>query len=272
MNLIRIAFILPLLTFLILQTACARQGETQWQPELTEFWTPVPDSVYTTSGNFAEPPSDAILLFDGTDLSEWESAPDYFPSMTGVEEYLTDLQQSYDDAPWQIENGVMTVVPQTGNIKTKQSFGDMHLHIEWRTPAEVEGEGQGRGNSGVFLMGLYEIQVLDSWLNPTYSNGQAGAIYKQEPPMVNASRSPGEWQSYDIFFEAPRFEEDGSLIKAAYITVLHNGVLIHHRQKLQGPTVYIGLSEYVPHPAELPIGLQDHDDFVSFRNIWVREL
>lgn len=271
MNLIRIAFILPLLTFMFLNTACARQGDVQWQPELTEDWTPVTDSVYTT-GHFAEPPSDAIVLFDGTDLSQWESAPGYFPSMEGVSEYLEALRQSYDDAPWDVENGIMTVVPRTGNIKTKQSFGDMHLHIEWRTPAEVESEGQGRGNSGVFLMGLYEIQVLDSWQNATYSNGQAGSIYKQKPPMVNASRAPGEWQSYDIYFEAPRFDDDGRLIKAAYVTVVHNGVLIHHRQKLQGPTVYIGLSHYEPHPSKLPIGLQDHDDFVSFRNIWVREL
>jgi hypothetical protein len=262
---------LPITFILILQTACARQGQADWRPELTEDWTPVEDSVYT-AGSFAEPPSDAIILFNGTDLSQWESAPGYFPNMDGVPGYLDALTQSYDDAPWQVENGVMTVVPRSGNIKTKQSFGDMHLHVEWRTPAEVEGEGQGRGNSGVFLMGLYEIQVLDSWQNQTYSNGQAGAIYKQQRPMVNASRSPGEWQSYDIFFEAPVFDEYGELIKAAYVTVLHNGVLIQNRKKLQGPTVYIGLSHYEPHPPRLPIGLQDHDDFVSFRNIWVREL
>ena len=268
---ISLTLIPPLIFVLLLQTACARQGQIEWRPELTEDWTPVADSVYTT-GHFAEPPSDAIVLFDGTDLSKWESAPGYFPSMEGVPDYLEALRQSYDDAPWQVEGGVMTVIPRTGNIKTKQAFGDMHLHIEWRTPAEVESGGQGRGNSGVFLMGLYEIQVLDSWQNPTYSNGQAGAIYKQKPPMVNASREPGAWQSYDIFFEAPRFDENGDLIKAAYATVMHNGVLIHHRQKLRGPTVYIGLSHYEPHPLKLPVGLQDHDDYVSFRNIWVREL
>ncbi|PWN05896.1 DUF1080 domain-containing protein [Rhodohalobacter mucosus] len=257
--------------FLIIQTACARQGQVEWRPELTEDWTPVSDSVYTT-GHFAEPPSDAIILFDGTGLSQWESAPGYFPSIRGVSDYLNALSNEYGDAEWDVENGIMTVVPGAGNIKTKQSFGDIHLHIEWRTPEEVEGSGQGRGNSGVFLMGLYEIQVLDSWQNPTYSNGQAGAIYKQKPPAVNASRAPGEWQSYDIFFEAPRFDEDGELIKAAYITVMHNGILIHHREKLEGPTVYIGLSHYEPHAPMLPIGLQDHDDYVSFRNIWVREL
>lgn len=260
-----------LIFFLIIQPACARQGQVEWQPEQTEDWTPVADSVYTT-GHFAEPPSDAIILFDGSDLSKWESAPGYFPSIQGVPVYLEALQQSYDDAPWQVEDGILTVIPQSGNIKTKQAFGDMHLHIEWRTPAEVESSGQGRGNSGVFLMGLYEIQVLDSWQNETYSNGQAGAIYKQHSPMVNASRKPGEWQSYDIFFEAPYFDDNGTVIKAAYVTVLHNGVLIHHRLKLQGPTTYIGLSRYEVHPRKLPIGLQDHDDFVSFRNIWVREL
>ncbi|TVR32654.1 MAG: DUF1080 domain-containing protein [Balneolaceae bacterium] len=255
----------------LINIACAQNSEVEWKPELTDDWTPVTDSVSTT-GYFGEPPSDAIILFDGTDLSDWESAPGYFPSMDGVPDYLEALQREHDPAPWKVEDGIMTVVPGSGNIKTKQGFGDMHLHIEWRAPAEIVGDGQGRGNSGVFLMGLYEIQVLDSWQNPTYSNGQAGAIYKQKAPMVNASRPPGEWQSYDIFFEAPYFDDDGKLIKAAYVTVLHNGVLIHHRQKLQGPTVYIGLSHYEPHSRKLPIGLQDHGDYVSFRNIWVREI
>jgi hypothetical protein len=252
--------------------ACAQQQQQpEWPPELTEDWTPVSDSVHTT-GHFAEPPSDAIVLFDGTDLSQWQSAPGYFPSMEGVPDYLEELQADHDEAPWNVEDGVMTVEPGSGNIKSNESFGDMHLHIEWKTPSEIDGDGQGRGNSGVFLMGLYEIQVLDSWQNETYSNGQAGSIYKQKAPMVNASRPPGEWQSYDIFFEAPYFDEDGKLIKPAYVTVLHNGVLIHHREKLQGPTTYIGPSHYEPHPHKLPIGLQDHGDYVSFRNIWVREL
>jgi len=255
----------------ISHAACAQQQEdVEWHPDLTNDWTPVEDSVHTTAPG--EPPSDAIILFDGSGLSEWSGAPGYFTDIAGVPEYLEKLQEEHDDASWTVEDGAMRVVPGSGNIMTKQEFGDIQLHIEWKTPEVIEGDGQGRGNSGVFLMGMYEIQVLDSWQNPTYSNGMAGSIYKQKAPKVNASRPPGEWQSYDIFFERPHFDEDGSVIKPAYITVLHNGVLIHHRQKLQGPTVYIGLSEYVPHDSKMPIGLQDHGDYVSFRNIWVREL
>lgn len=264
-------FLFTTLSVLIMAQAACAQQQPEWAPELTEDWTPVEDSVSTT-GHFAEPPSDAIVLFDGTNLEKWESAPGYFPSMDAVPDYLIALQHSYDPAPWTVENGAMTVEPGTGNIKTKEVFGDLHLHIEWRTPSEIDGDGQGRGNSGVFLMGLYEIQVLDSWQNATYSNGQAAAIYKQKAPMVNASRPPGEWQSYDIFFEAPYFDKSGRLIKPASVTVLHNGVPVHHRQKLQGPTTYIGPSHYEPHPRKLPIGLQDHSDYVSFRNIWIREL
>lgn len=229
------------------------QGQAEWVPELTEDWTPVEDSIRT--GAPGEPPSDAIVLFDGTDLSAWTSATN-----------------GGGDAAWQVENGAMTVVPGTGNIKTRQAFGDVQLHIEWRTPEEIEGNGQGRGNSGVFLQEMYEVQVLDSWQNETYSNGQAGSIYKQKAPAVNASKAPGEWQTYDIIFESPRFDDDGELIKPAYVTVHHNGVLIHHRFELEGPTEYIGLPEYSQHPQELPIVLQDHSNPVSFRNIWVREL
>ena len=255
----------------IIGTACAQgQDGPEWHPDLTNDWTPVEDSVYTDG--FGEPPSDATILFDGTDASQWESAPGYFADVQAVPGYLEQLEGEYDAAQWTVEDGIMTVAPGTGSIMTKQGFGDVQLHIEWRTPEEIDGNGQGRGNSGVFLMGLYEIQVLDSWQNRTYSNGQAGAIYKQQAPMVNASKKPGEWQAYDIFFERPHFSEDGSLIKPAFITVIHNGVLIHHRQELQGPTVYIGLSDYVEHPDKLPIGLQDHSDRVSFRNIWVRKL
>lgn len=246
------------------------QEDPEWHPDLTNDWTPVQDSVYTSGAG--EPPSDAVVLFDGTDLSGWTSAPGYFSDIKGVPGYLEQIGDEQEPAGWSVENGFMTVEPGTGNIMTRQEFGDVQLHIEWRTPEVIDGDGQGRGNSGVFLMGLYEIQVLDSWQNRTYSNGQAGAVYKQQAPMVNASRQPGQWQTYDIFFERPHFEDDGSLIKPAYITVLHNGVLIHHRQELQGPTVYIGLSDYVAHPEKLPIGLQDHSDRVSYRNIWVREL
>lgn len=262
---------IAIITVLAVQNkVVAQDQDLEWNPDLTNDWTPVEDSVAT--GNLGEPPSDAIILFDGTDLSEWTSAPGYFPDIPGVPDYLDALEEDHGPAEWKVEDGVMTVVPGTGNIMTKQRFSDAQLHIEWRTPEVIDGDGQGRGNSGVFMQGLYEIQVLDSWQNRTYSNGQAGALYKQKAPMVNASKRPGEWQSYDIFFEAAHFDDDGSLIKPAFITVLHNGVLIHHRQELQGPTVYIGLSKYVEHPRELPIGLQDHSDEVSFRNIWVRQL
>ncbi|MCC5939978.1 MAG: DUF1080 domain-containing protein [Balneolaceae bacterium] len=260
---------LPLLFFLI-STAFAQQN-MEWPHELTEDWTPVDDSVSTT-GYFGQAPSDAIMLFDGSDLSNWEAAPGYFINAEQVPEYLEALQTHHGPAPWKVEDGVMTVVPGSGNIMTKMGFTDFHLHIEWKTPEEIDGEGQGRGNSGVFLQGLYEIQVLDSWQNPTYPNGQAGSIYKQTAPMVNASRPPGEWQSYDIFFEAAYFDDTGKLIKPAYVTVIHNGVLIHHKQKIKGPTTFIGPPKYKPHPRKLPIGLQDHGDYVSFRNIWIREL
>lgn len=263
--------LLAILTVTTIQNkGLAQDQDLEWNPDLTNDWTPVEDSVATQ--DLGEPPSDAIILFDGSNLSEWTSAPGYFPDIPGVPDYLEALEEDQGSAEWKVEDGVMTVAPGTGNIMTKQKFSDVQLHIEWRTPEEIEGEGQGRGNSGVFLQGLYEIQVLDSWQNRTYSNGQAGALYKQYSPMVNASKKPGEWQAYDIFFEAAHFDDDGSVIKPAYITVLHNGVLIHHRQELQGPTVYIGLSKYVEHPRELPIGLQDHSNEVSFRNIWVREL
>jgi len=239
----------------IFGSACAQgQGEgPEWHPELTDDWTPVEDSVYTDG--FGEPPSDAIILFDGSDLSEW-----------------TGASNDQDEALWNVSDGAVTVAPGTGNIKTRRGFADIQLHIEWKTPEEIDGDGQGRGNSGVFLQEMYEVQVLDSWQNETYSNGQAGSIYKQKAPDVNASKAPGEWQTYDIIFEAPWFDDDGPLIKPAYVTVMHNGVLIHHRFELEGPTEYIGLPEYSEHPRQMSIMLQDHSDKVSFRNIWVREL
>jgi hypothetical protein len=166
----------------------------------------------------------------------------------------------------------MTVVPEAGNIRTRRGFGDLQLHIEWRTPAEVSGEGQGRGNSGIYFMERYELQVLDSYDNPTYSNGQAGAIYKQHIPMVNASRAPGAWQSYDVAFTAPRFAADGALVSPAYMTVFHNGVLIQNHVALRGPTSYIGQPPYDAHADHAPLLLQDHGNPVSYRNIWVREI
>lgn len=200
-----------------------------------------------------KPPSDAIVLFDGQDTFAWVGR---------------------DGGPvgWKVENGYMEVVHGTGNIETRQHFGDCQLHIEWATPNVVEGEGQGRGNSGVFLMGRYEIQVLDSYDNITYADGHAAAIYGQYPPLVNASRGPGEWQTYDIFFVAPRWEK-GTLVSPAYVTVVHNGVLVHHHQAIQGPTGHRRLASYdEPHPPEGPLMLQDHRNPVRFRNIWIREL
>jgi hypothetical protein len=200
--------------------------------------------------NQRKPPSDAIILFDGTDLSKWIGKG--------------------GQARWKVENGYMEVVKNTGDIQTNEPFGDCQLHIEWQTPAKIAGSGQGRGNSGVFLMGFYEIQVLDSYNNITYPDGQAGAIYGQSPPLVNACRPPGEWQSYDIIFQAPRFKEE-RLEKPAYITVIQNDVVIHHHQKIIGPTAHKKWTKYKPHgPAA--IKLQDHGNPVRYRNIWIRPL
>ena len=219
-------------------------------PEETEIWDPEPPVIEPGDGE--RPPSDAIVLFDGSDLSEW----------TGRD----------GDAAWTVQNGALTVKPGTGNITTKRSFGDVQLHIEWRTPVAIVGEGQGRGNSGVFLMEKYEVQVLDSWNNRTYSNGQAASIYKQHIPLVNASRRPGQWQTYDIIFMAPRFASDGSVERPATMTVLHNGVLVQNHVTLAGASVFRGEATYEAHANELPLLLQDHTNLISFQNIWVREL
>ena len=226
-------------------------GAAEDDPTLTEVWEPEPAVVSPGAGS--APPSDAVVLFDGTDLSAWQHADGR-------------------DAEWSVAGLAMTVTPKSGDIQTRQGFGDMQLHIEWATPSVVEGEDQGRGNSGVFLQGLYEVQVLDSYNNRTYSNGQAASLYKQHIPLVNASRAPGEWQSYDIVFEAPRFSADGSVQRPAYVTVFHNGVLVQNHVELKGPTVYSGQPEYSAHPDRLPIMLQDHSNPVRYRNIWVREL
>ncbi|MES2332164.1 MAG: DUF1080 domain-containing protein [Bacteroidota bacterium] len=232
---------------------CVDAQQKQGDPTLTEIWSPVPKVI--TPGKLAsDPPSDAIVLFGkAKDSSLWENK-------TG---------RPFN---WKATDDHFTVVPFAGDLRTKQSFGDCQLHIEWRTPAEVSGEGQGRGNSGIFLMSLYELQVLDSYNNVTYSNGQAGSIYKQHMPMVNVSRTPGEWQSYDIFFSAPQFYADGMLKSAARITVSQNGVLIQNNVELWGPMVFIGVPKYEKHEAKLPLLLQDHHNPVSFRNIWIREL
>jgi len=221
-------------------------------PEMTEYWEPQPAIVTATPG---QPPSDAVVLFDGSSLDAWQSAG-----------------ANGGPARWAVEDGAMVVTAGTGDIRTKAAFGDVQLHVEWRTPAEVVGNSQGRGNSGVFLMGLYEVQVLDSYDNLTYVNGQAGSIYKQHPPLVNASRGPGEWQTYDIVFIAPRFSADGTLLSKARVTVLHNGVLVQHNAEIDGPTSWRGLPKYSYHVPRLPIRLQDHGNPVAYRNIWVRPL
>ena len=202
----------------------------------------------------APPPSDAVALFDGTDLSKWRTKKDGSP------------------AKWKVAAGAMEVVAGTGDIETAQGFGDCQLHVEWATPAVVAGEGQHRGNSGVFLMGRYEVQVLDSYGNVTYPDGQAAAIFGQYPPLVNASRPPGEWQTYDIVFRRPRFDAAGKVTSPARMTVLHNGVLVQDNVVLSGPTAHKARPPYERHPDRLPISLQDHGTKVRYRNIWIRDL
>ncbi len=199
-------------------------------------------------------PSDAVVLFDGKNLSGWASSRD-----------------TANPAQWKVEDGFMEVVPGTGNIQTKEAFGDCQLHVEFAAPAAVKGDSQGRGNSGVFLMGRYEIQVLDCYDNPTYPDGTTAGIYGQYPPLVNACRKPGEWQTYDIIWEGPRFDGE-TLVRPARVTVIQNGVVVHHAQELQGPTEHRKLATYVPHPEAGPLMLQDHGDLVRFRNIWYRPL
>ena len=243
--------------------------------ETTEIHKDVP---VVTPGENGAPPSDAIILFDGTDLSQWSTTPfGEGVRMDRTEVFLKryNADQSAKDAQpaaWTVEDGAIVAGAKKGAIATRQAFGDMQLHIEWFIP-KLEGKsGQQYGNSGIFLMGLYELQVLNSYQNPTYANGQAGAIYKQHVPLVNACKPPEQWQSYDILFTAPRFSDKGTVISPAKVTVLQNGVLIQYNAVIQGPTSFIGEPYYVPHPAKLPIVLQDHDNPVRYRNIWVREL
>jgi hypothetical protein len=206
-------------------------------------------TVVTPGAQPGQAPSDAFVLFDGTDLSQW-----------------TPARQ-----PWKVEGGYLEVATNAGDLTTKAAFGDVQLQVEWAAPAAVRGTSQNRGNSGIFLQGLYEVQVLDSFDNPTYADGQAGAIYGQFPPLVNPVRRPGEWQAYDIVFEAPRFE-NGRLARPAYLTAFLNGVLLHHRRELLGPTVHRAVAPYAPHAAEASLVLQDHQQPVRYRNFWVRRI
>jgi hypothetical protein len=198
------------------------------------------------------PPSDAVVLFDGTDLSNWRDGEG-------------------KPSKWRLEGGALVSTGGAGQIVSVKEFGDCQLHVEFATPVQVKGSSQGRGNSGVFLFNRYEVQVLDSFQNPTYADGHAAAIYGQHPPLVNASRKPGEWQMYDIIFTAPRFK-GAELVSPAYATVFHNGVVVQNHVEILGPTVYRQLPKYVAHGERGPIGLQDHGNPVRFRNIWVREL
>jgi hypothetical protein len=218
--------------------------------------------VISPGATVGQAPSDAVVLFDGRDLTKWSAAK------LGTASYSQSLDRP---AAWKVENGYFEVVPGAGDIGTRERFGDVQLHVEWAAPASARGNSQNRGNSGILLMGIYEIQVLDNFNNPTYADGTAGAIYGQWPPLVNALRGPGEWQSYDIVFEAPRFQ-NGKLVKPAFQTVFVNGVVVHNRQEVMGPMVYRALPQYSAHPEEGPIVLQDHSHPVRFRNFWVRRL
>jgi hypothetical protein len=192
-------------------------------------------------------PSDAVVLFDGKNLDAWHGGN-----------------------RWKIADDVATA--NDGGITTKQNFGDVQFHVEWATPEKVEGSGQGRGNSGVYFMGNYEVQILDSYKNETYFDGQAASIYKQHPPLVNVCRKPGEWQTYDIFFKAPKFDKDGKVTKPAYLTVMHNGFCVQNNFELSGTTAWDAAPKYTAHPDKLPISIQFHGNPVKFRNIWVRDL
>ena len=224
--------------------------ESRPQPTVVDPGTGVPPE---TPG---KPPSDAIVLFDGRNLSAWRSS-----------------NKEGGPAPWKVADGHFEVVPKSGGIETAQSFGDVQLHIEWMTPSPAVGQGQDRGNSGVFFGGgRYEIQVLDNFGNKTYPDGQAGALYGQYPPLVNACRAPGQWQAYDIVWEAPRFDEAGNVVKRARVTVFQNGVVVQHASEYVGPATHKVRTPYSAHPQKLPIGLQDHNHPVRYRNVWVREL
>ena len=204
-------------------------------------------------------PSDAVVLFDGKDLAKWQQR--------GKGANAGKLL----DAQWKVEDGFLVTGGGTGDLLTREKFGDCQLHVEWSSPTEIRSTSQGRGNSGILLMTRYEIQVLDNWQNPTYADGQAGAIYGQWPPLAAPARKPGEWNTYDIVFEAPKFEGE-KLVKPAYFTVFYNGVVVHNRKESMGPMVYRQVAHYTPHPAEDSLMLQDHNNPVRYRNIWIRRL
>jgi Domain of Unknown Function (DUF1080) len=252
-------FIIPVF---IISGVVAADAQQPIKHEDTEFYSPVPP-VVTPGKSYGKAPSDAVVLFNGDNLDNWVSVDDTTKA-----------------AGWIVKKGILTVNKKAGYIQTRQSFQDYQLHMEWRVPKNITGTGQSRGNSGVFLASLgkgdagYEVQILDNYNNSTYVNGQAGSVYKQYPPLVNANFPPGIWQAYDIVWIAPRFNNDGSLKNPARVTVFFNGILVQHDTELKGPTVYTGLPSYKQHGPE-PIKLQAHGDKsepISFRNIWLRPL
>lgn len=212
-------------------------------------------AVVTPGATASAPPSDAIVLFDGKSMSPWNSAKG----------------GKITEADWKVADGYMEIPHGAGSLQTKEKFGDIQLHLEWAAPTVIDGDSQWRGNSGVMFMGRYELQVLDSYNNPTYADGQAAAVYGQFPPLVNASRKPGEWQTYDIVFEAPRFEGT-KVARPAYVTVFHNGVLVQNHQQFTGQVAHKAVRPYEPHAAEESLMLQNHDTPVRYRNIWIRRL
>lgn len=247
-----LAWLIPLLSNL--------HAQQKAKPEDTEIWKPVPE-VVKPGKEAGQPPSDAIILFDGKSLSQWVSSTD-----------------TTKPAGWNVEKGLITVNKKNGDIQTKASFTDYQLHLEWRVPKNITGKGQARGNSGVFLGALpdggYELQIMDSYKNETYVNGQAGSLYKQHPPLVNPIRPPGEWQVYDVIWTAPKFNTDGTVKSPGRVTALFNGVVVQNDAQLKGTTEYIGQPRTVAH-GPLPIRLQAHGDPsepISFRNIWLRKL
>ncbi|MEJ7911982.1 MAG: DUF1080 domain-containing protein [Chitinophagaceae bacterium] len=254
----RKSFFITVFSIGMLAADCQAPPAAAMKPEMTEFYEPVPRTV--TPGKAApnaasSAPSDAIVLFDGKDLSKWQN-------------------KQGKAAEWAVNNGVFTVKKGTGDISTVQQFNDFQLHIEWLVPTNITGAGQARANSGIFLQGIYELQILDNYNNKTYVNGQAGSIYKQTAPLKNVMRPPGEWNVYDVVYTAPRFKDDSSLFLPAHVTVIHNGVVIQNNTAIRGTTPYIGFPKYSYH-GKGPISLQDHGDPsapLSFRNIWIREL
>jgi len=253
-----VLFVAALATVVFAMPAAAQMGDAPSGWRQHELERPFPPVVTPApAGQPVPPPSDAIVLFDGTDFSAFVTGPEDSPEQPG----------------WLLENGYMQVVPGTGSIRTRESFGDIQLHVEWASPGPPFKTGQNRGNSGIIIMGRYEVQVLDSYqYEDTYADGMAASIYGQYPPLVNASRAPGEWQTYDIFFRRPRFDEDGTVLEPARITVMHNGVLVQNNEVIYGLTSPPPPYGYVAHEDELPLTIQNHNELVRYRSIWIRRI